>query len=141
MIIGVDFISYDKYEHYSAETEFQNSELIFGADFTIEPSHANCCFSSVRDISIVNPVLCEKFVLTSNQDFILNNDTLKSGENLIEYFEYKVLQNHFSLNYCFRSTAEFENKTGYYWFFFKSMLEDNTEVSDSCLVKIFFNEK
>ena len=136
-IVGVDFKGNVFYDFYSVETEFLSSELIFGADFTVDPDHV-IGYSRVGNVSIVNPVVEDELILTSNQDFILSNDTLKAGENLIDYFEYKMLHEDFYLSYNFRNTEDFLNKTGYYKFYFTAVLSGNTEVSDSCLVKINF---
>lgn len=135
MIMGVDFHANKLYEDYSVETEFLDSVLIFGADFFISPDHGG---PRVGDINYLNPVLEDKFVLTSNHDFILDNDTLSSGENLIYFFEYKRLKKMFRLSYNFRSTEIFLNKSGYYKLYFTAILSDNSIVSDSCLVKINF---
>ncbi|MDD4209560.1 MAG: hypothetical protein PHI52_04395 [Bacteroidales bacterium] len=141
-ITGVNFHPNKLYENFSVETEFLDSELIFGADFSMNPDHGHGSGSifgpRVGDINYINPVLEDRFVLTSNHDFLLENDTFKSGENLIDFFEYKMLKDMFRLSYNFRSTELFLNESGYYKFYFTAVLSDKSEVSDSCLVKINF---
>ena len=99
-ITGVNFHPNKLYENFSVETEFLDSELILGADFSMDQNHSSGSFLGPRvgDIDYINPVLEDKFVLTSNHDFILTNDTLKSGENLINLFEYKMLKQMFRLS-------------------------------------------
>lgn len=134
-IIGVEFHANEIYDNYSAETEFLSSDLIFGADFIMDKGPIQAKVNA----TLLNPVIEDKLVLTSDKDLLLINDTISSGENLLEYFEYKKLhKNYYMLSYNFRSTATFLNKTGYYKFYFTAYLSDNTEVSDSCLVKINF---
>lgn len=139
-ITGLDFHPNKLYEDFSVTTEFLDSELIFGADFSMNPEHGSGSFLGPRvgDINYINPVLEDKFVLTSNNDFVLTYDTLKSGENLIDFFEYKMLQRMFQLSYNFRSTEKFLNETGYYTFYLTAVLSDKSVLSDSCLVKINF---
>jgi len=135
-ITGVHFYASEVYDDYPKETEFLNSELVFGTDFILNRGPVQAFVNVV----FTNPVIEEKFILTSNQDFILTtNDTLKSGEDLMNYFEYrKIRDNQYWLSYNFRNTANFLNQAGYYRFYFTAHLSDNTEVSDSCLVKIHF---
>ncbi len=134
-IIGVDFHANEKYDDYSTETEFLSSELIFGADFLLDEGP----IQAKVDATLLNPVVEEELVLTSDKDLFLLNDTISSGENLLKYFEYKKLhRNYYMLSYNFRSTVTFLNETGYYKFFFTAYLSDDTKVSDSCLVKIYF---
>jgi len=139
-ITGVDFHPNKLYEDFSVETDFLGSELIFGADFSMDPDHGSGSLFGPRvgDINHLNPVVEDKFVLTSNHDFIVGSDTLTSGENLIDFFEFKMLKNMFRLSYNFRSTKTFSNVTGYYTFYFSAELSDNSVVSDTCLVKINF---
>lgn len=138
-IIGVDFHANEIYDNYSAETEFLSSELIFGADFLLDEGPVQ---GFVDETTLLNPVIEDKLVLTSNRDLLLTNDTIKSGENLLDFFEYKKLhRNWYSLSYNFRCTENFMNQTGYYKFYFTAHLSDNTEVSDSCLVKIYFSNE
>ncbi len=139
-ITGVNFHPNVIFENFSAETEFLDDELLFGADFSMDPDRGSGSFFGPRvgEITHLNPVLGNGFTLTSNHDFLLSDDTLKSGENLMEYFEYKKLNDMFRLSYNFKSTVTFLNETGYYTFYFSALLSDNSQVYDSCLVRITF---
>lgn len=139
-ITGVDFQPIKAYVDFPAKTEFLNSVLIFGADFSLDPPYGSGDIFGPRTgkVSHVNPVLEDKFVLTSNQDLFTDKDTIKAGENLVEYFEYKMIKRDFRLSYYFKSAKTFLNETGYYKFFFTAFLSDSSMVSDSCIVKIYF---
>ena len=135
-ITGVEFHANKIFDYYSEETEFLNSDLVFGADFILDEGPVQ---AFVDETTLLNPVIDDKIILTSDHDMILTNDTIRSGYNLIGYFEFKKLHESFYLlTYNFRSTVTFRNQTDYYKFYFTAHLSDNTEVSDSCLVKIYF---
>ena len=137
-ITGVDFHANVVYDDYSVEAEFLDSSLIFGADFSLDPDHVTSFYKRVDEVTIINPVDEDKFVLTSSLDLFLSGDTIKKGENLANFFEYKMLKNDFRLSYNFRSTESFLNETDYYKFYFTAVLSDDTEFLDSCLVKVNF---
>lgn len=137
-IYGVEFEAIDNYNSKSRSVEFLNTNIYFAAYFNVDPAVLTNFYRPVGEVTVVNPVDENKMILTSNQDFIVSNDTLKSGENLIHYFDYQKNQQEFHLSYIFRNTAQFLNKTGYYKFYFTAILNDDTQVSDSCLVKINF---
>ena len=137
-ITGVDFHGIDDYDNNSKETEFLNSVLLFEANFTLDPPFATNTFKGVGDITIINPLVENEILLTSNHDMFLTGDTLITGENLIHYFEFKKIRNDFHLSYNFKSNAAFLNETGYYTFYFTAALSDHSSVIDSCLVKINF---
>jgi len=139
-ITGVDLNANRNYEDYSEATEFLGPDLFFSAAFSMDPNraYASLFAPKVGEVNHLNPVLDNQFVLTSNRDILLSNDTLFSGDNLISLFEYKVIKRNFYLRYNFKNTATILNNSGYYTFYFNSILADNTVVSDSCLVKINF---
>lgn len=139
-LTGVEFHPVKNYEAYSEETEFLGPVLIFSAEFSSNPDRAypSLFAPKVRSINFLNPVLESLLSITSNRDFILMNDTLYSGENLIDLFEYKMNIRGFQTSYKFRSTNSFLNENGYYMFYFTSVFSDMSVASDSCLVKITF---
>lgn len=134
-IIGVVFHADELYDDYPEETEFLNSELIFGADFILNTD----AVQGPANTTFLNRVIDDEIVLSSDKDFLLPNDTINAGENLMNHFEFKKRDEiYYILTYNFRSIDSFLNESGYYRFYFTAPLSDNTEVSDSCLVKINF---
>lgn len=140
MITDVNFHPIKEYDDFSEETEFLSRELLFGAELKVDPSHGSGSLFGARvgEVTCVNPVLPDRLTLTSNQDVVLEDRTIPAGENLIELFDYKMLQHMFLFSCHFRSKTRWYNDDGYYTFYFKAQLANNQAVSDSCLVKINF---
>jgi hypothetical protein len=98
-------------------------------------------YQQVGEVTVINYVIEDEFELISDQDFIFLDDTLKSGDNLIKYFEYSnsytmKFQRYYYINYNFRCKQELPNIDGYYNFQFKTMLSDGITVTDSCSVEV-----
>jgi hypothetical protein len=136
-ILGIDLYPIEDYEVGNKETRFLKSDLQFTTDFLLNRTMVDYGHP-VKHMIWNNMVDENTFYFYCDQDLYLDQDTVFKNQNLIGYFEYKRFAQDFSLRYSFKNKQKFKNQDGYYKFYFKTILTDNTALIDSCIVKIQF---
>jgi hypothetical protein len=112
-------------------SEFQQGQTFFSMEFSISGAGEFC------DYFWVNYPEQNSITISCNKDIYLRNDTLKSGSNLIDYFEVQKFEKNFFITFLISERLERRMIFTEQFYTFSASVNTslNEYFTDSCIIK------
>ena len=113
--------------------DFLDNEMNFQVHFYLDASHL---YSECKTMTMIHEILKDSINICTNKYLIVANDTVRGKSNLFKYFTVMEYKGLFILKYNKESYVfpKFEKPENTFYITIK--LSDNTQLTDSCVVRI-----